>query len=102
MTDYDYTPDAAAMADSLESAVKGSLTSTTLHSVGVNAMAGLRNGILAGRSGVISAMRSAARTAVNAAKAELQIHSPSKAFEDEVGVMVMRGLGKGVVKESKE
>ena len=102
MTGYDYTPDAAAVAASLESAVNGSLTSTTLRSAGVNAMAGLRNGILAGRSGVISAMRSAARAAVNAAKSELQIHSPSKVFENEVGVMTMRGLGKGVLKESKE
>lgn len=102
MTGYDYTPDAAAMAASLESAVKGSLTSTTLRSAGVNAMAGLRNGILAGQSGVISAMRSAARAAVNAAKAELKIHSPSVVFEDEVGVMTMRGFGLGVEKEAKE
>ena len=64
-------------------------------------MAGLKAGINAGRSGVVSAMQSAARAAVNAAKAELQIHSPSRVFENEVGVMTMRGLGKGVLKESK-
>ena len=46
-------------------------------------------------------MRSAARSAVNAAKSELKIKSPSRVFEDEVGVMTMRGLGKGVLKESK-
>ena len=46
-------------------------------------------------------MRSAARSAVNAAKSELKINSPSRVFEDEVGVMTMRGLGKGVLKESK-
>ena len=102
MTGYDYTPDAAAMSASLESAVNGSLTAATLRAAGVNAMLGLRNGILAGRSGVISAMRSAARAAVNAAKSELQIHSPSRVFENEVGVMAMRGLGKGVLKESRE
>ncbi len=65
-------------------------------------MAGLRAGILAGRSGVISAMRSAAREAVNAAKKELKIKSPSQVFRDEVGVMTMRGFGAGVLKESKE
>lgn len=102
MTGYDFTSDAAAVAANVESAVKGSLTSTTLRSAGVNAMAGLRNGIIAGRSGVISAMRSAARAAVNAAKAELKIHSPSEVFEDEVGVMTMRGFGLGVEKEAKE
>ena len=65
-------------------------------------MAGLKAGILAGRSGVISAMRSAAREAVNAAKKELKIKSPSQVFQDEVGIMVMRGFGAGVLKESKE
>ena len=65
-------------------------------------MAGLRVGILAGRSGVISAIRSAAREAVNAAKKELKIKSPSQVFRDEVGVMTMRGFGAGVLKESRE
>ena len=102
MTGYDFTSDAASVASNVESAVKGSLTATTLRSAGVNAMAGLRAGIVAGRSGVISAMRSAARAAVNAAKAELKIHSPSEVFEDEVGVMTMRGFGLGVEKEAKE
>ena len=61
-----------------------------------------RKEINAGRSGVISAMRSAARAAVSAAKSELKIKSPSRVFEDEVGVMTMRGFGQGVLKESKE
>ena len=85
----------------MRTAVNANLTSSTLRSAGLNAMAGLRAGILAGQSGVISAMRSAARAAVNAAKSELKIKSPSRVFEDEVGVMTMRGLGKGVLKESK-
>ena len=69
--------------------------------MGVNAMAGLKAGILAGRSGVISAMRSAARDAVNAAKRELKIKSPSGVFRDEVGRMAMRGFGQGALLESK-
>lgn len=52
-------------------------------------MAGLRAGILAGRSSVISAMRTAAREAVNTAKKELKIKSPSQVFRDKVGVMTM-------------
>ena len=40
---------------------------------------------------------------MNAAKAELKINSPSKVFEDEVGVMTMQRPGaRGVLKESKE
>ena len=50
---------------------------------------------------MISAMRSAARAAVSAAKSELKIKSPSQVFENEVGVMTMRGWGRGVIKESK-
>ena len=64
-------------------------------------MSGLTSGINAGRSGVIDAMRSAARAAVAAAKSELKINSPSRVFRDEVGVMSMRGYGEGVIKESK-
>lgn len=38
---------------------------------------------------------------LNNSEVELKIHSPSRVFEDEVGVMTMRGLSKGVLKESK-
>lgn len=101
MTSYSMAATGSAVASGTKSAVSGSLNNSTLRPVGVNAMRGLEAGINAGRSGVISAMRSAARAAVNAAKAELQIRSPSSVFENEVGVMTMRGFGVGVVKESK-
>ena len=102
MTSYSMTSTGLAVASEVKTAVNSSLTTNTLRSAGINAMAGLKAGINAGRSGVISAMRSAARAAVEAAKSELKIHSPSEVFEDEVGVMTMRGFGQGVLKESKE
>ena len=102
MTGYSMSGTGSTIAASVRSSVNNSLNSGTLRSAGVNAMAGLKAGINAGRSGVISAMRSAARAAVGAAKSELKIKSPSKVFEEEVGVMVMRGLGQGVLKESRE
>lgn len=102
MTAYPMADTGRTLAANMRSAVQASLNRNTLRSAGVNAMAGLRAGILAGRSGVISAMRSAAREAVNAAKKELKIKSPSQVFRDEVGVMTMRGFGAGVLKESKE
>ena len=102
MTAYPMSDTGRAVAANVRSAIQTSLNGNTLRSAGVNAMAGLRAGILAGRSGVISAMRSAAREAVNAAKKELKIKSPSQVFRDEVGVMTMRGFGAGVLKESKE
>ena len=101
MTSFSMSSMGSTVASSVRTAVNANLTSSTLRSAGLNAMAGLRAGILAGQSGVISAMRSAARAAVNAAKSELKIKSPSRVFEDEVGVMTMRGRGKGVLKESK-
>lgn len=102
MSAYPMSDAGRAVAANVRSAIQTSLNGNTLRSAGVNAMAGLRAGILAGRSGVISAMRSAAREAVNAAKKELKIKSPSQVFRDEVGVMTMRGFGAGVLKESKE
>ena len=101
MTGYSMSATGASVGANVRSAVNASLNGSTLRSAGVNAMSGLAAGINAGRSGVISAMRSAARAAVNAAKSELKIKSPSQVFEDEVGVMTMRGWGRGVLKESK-
>jgi len=101
LSSYNMTPTGQAVASDVKSAVNANLTSSTLKSAGVNAMAGLKAGINAGRSGVISAMRSAARSAVNAAKSELKIKSPSGVFRDEVGVMTMRGFGEGVLQETK-
>jgi len=102
MSSYSMGATGSSVATNVQSAVSSNLTRTTLRSAGVNAMAGLQAGINAGRSGVISAMRSAARAAVSAAKSELKIHSPSEVFEDEVGAMAMRGFGQGIIKETKE
>lgn len=102
LSSYSMSSAGASVASGVRTAVSTNLMATTLRSAGVNVMSGLRAGILAGRSGVISAMRSAAREAVNAAKKELKIKSPSQVFRDEVGTMVMRGFGAGVLKESKE
>lgn len=102
MTAYSFASAASSVGSSVLSAVSSELSSSTLRTVGLQAMQGLRAGIIAGRSWVVSAMRSAARAAVNAAKNELEIKSPSRVFRDEVGVMTMRGFGQGIVKESKE
>ena len=99
LTGYPMAETGRSVVTNVKSAVSGSLNASTLRPVGVNAMAGLKAGILAGRSGVISAMRSAARDAVNAVKRELKIKSPSGVFRDEVGRMFMRGFSEGVEDE---
>ena len=101
LTGYSLSSAGATVGSSTKAAVSSSLTNATLRPVGVNAMAGLRAGIVAGTAGVVSAMRSAARSAVNAAKSELKINSPSKVFENEVGAMTMKGMGKGITEEAK-
>ncbi len=101
LSSYDMSGTGSTVSSNVKSALSGSLTATSLKSIGANAMAGLKAGINAGRSGVVSAMQSAARAAVNAAKKELKIASPSKVFRDEVGSMTMKGFGEGVLKESR-
>ncbi len=101
LTGYSIADAGSAVGSNVKSAVSSNLSSSSLRSIGVNAMSGLRAGIQAGQSGVVSAMRSAARAAVSAAKAELKIASPSKVFRDEIGVMTMKGFGSGILKESK-
>jgi TP901 family phage tail tape measure protein len=102
MTEYDFSGDAAATMANLESALNAAFTANSTRSVGLNAMFGMAAGVRAGQSAVIAAMRSAARNAVSAAKNALQIHSPSRVFRDEVGVMTMKGFGQGVLQETKE
>lgn len=102
MTEYDFSADAAATVANLESALNAAFAANSTRSVGLNAMFGMAAGVRAGQSAVIAAMRSAAQNAVAAAKNALQIHSPSRVFRDEVGVMTMRGFGQGVLEETKE
>ena len=102
MAQYDFSGDAAVTVANLESAISAAFMTSSLRSVGLNAMFGMAAGVRAGQSAVIAAMRSAAQNAVAAAKNALQIHSPSRVFRDEVGVMTMRGFGQGVLEETKE
>ncbi len=101
MTEYGFSSDASTVAQNLQTALAAVLTATTLRSAGMNAMNGLKAGIQAGTLGVVTAMRLAARAAVNAAKNELKITSPSRVFRDEVGAMTMKGFGEGVLRESR-
>ena len=101
LSGYSMASAGSMIGQNVKSAVSAALTSSTLLSVGVNAMAGLKAGIEAGRSGVVTAMKSAAQAAVSAAKQQLKIASPSGVFRDEIGRMTMKGFGQGVLLESK-
>ena len=63
MDEYGFNGEASSLAARLSSAVSATMPASLLRPAGLNAMRGLTAGINAGRSGVISAMRSAVKKA---------------------------------------
>lgn len=66
-------------------------------SIGLAFSNGIAAGILAGESAVIEAAAAVASAAVSAATGTLDINSPSKVAEDEVGLMYGKGLALGIL-----
>ena len=66
-------------------------------SIGLNFSLGIAAGIKDGESDVIAAARAVADAAVSAATGTLDINSPSKVAEDEVGLMYGKGLALGIL-----
>lgn len=64
--------------------------------VGHNIIAGIKNGIVSAASGLLDAALNAAKSALDGMKKLLGIHSPSRVFRDQVGVMISRGVAVGV------
>lgn len=92
-----------AMGGAAEEATTAAASSSgggSMYTVGYNAMMGMRTGILAAKSSVISAAVGVAQAMLAATKTELGIHSPSKVFQDEVGKMAMKGFGQGFTDEA--
>ena len=69
-------------------------------SAGMDLMRGLVRGIMDGMKWVVDAARNVAKSAVNAAKSALGIHSPSRVFK-EIGGYTMQGFGIGIDKEGR-
>lgn len=67
-------------------------------SVGYNMDQGMVNGLWEGSGAVQSAAAQVAQAALNAAKSTLKISSPSKVFQDEVGVWIPEGIAAGIRK----
>lgn len=82
---------AGMAAASAVSACRGSFVSA-----GGNMAAGLAAGINANRSSAITAAANMAAQALAAAKARLDIHSPSKAFRNQVGKQIPAGMAFGI------
>mgnify|MGYP002768665950 CR=1 FL=1 len=102
MAGHDFTDAAQQVAGAAKSAVSGAAGIGGYKSVGLNMALGIAQGIQNGKSSIVAAMREAMSAALAEARQYNQIHSPSRLYEDEVGVMMMRGVGAGVLKEAKE
>lgn len=70
-------------------------------SAGMDLMRGLVRGIMDGMKWVVDAARNVARSAVNAAKNALGIHSPSRVFKD-IGAYTMEGMHLGMNTEGSK
>lgn len=69
---------------------------------GVNAVKGFINGLGSMIGNLWDAGMSLGKSALDSAKEALGIHSPSKKFKDEVGVMIGKGMAEGIKKSSPE
>lgn len=88
------------MIGEAKSNLRSNSPSMVFYDIGQNVVQGMINGINDRTGDLRNAMRIAARAAVLEAKKELVIESPSHVFRDEVGAMMMKGIGVGVVKET--
>lgn len=95
-----YKKQSAQAAGALASAARSALASyqNSFYNTGYNMSAGVASGIRAGQSGVVNAMTSQIRSALAAAKSEADIHSPSRKFQNQVGLQMANGVAFGVKK----
>ena len=66
------------------------------NNLGTQIINGIINGLRAGADAIVSAAKSVAKTALNAAKAFLGIHSPSRVFKEQVGYQIDAGQAEGI------
>lgn len=94
-------PDLVRQVPQIISSIKSSLDKgkDKFLEVGKNILTGLWEGIKNTKQWLVDKIKSLGSTILNAAKSALGIHSPSKLFEDEVGVMTAKGIGVGFEKE---
>lgn len=76
--------------------ISGAVWSVSWPSLGYNISAGIAQGIYGGSSQITSAAKSAAQSALNAAKKTLGVHSPSRVFREQVGRMIPLGMAEGI------
>lgn len=81
-----------------KTAASRQVTASNFSTIGTQMVNGIIAGVNAGASALATAMGNAAAAAYQAAKSRLQINSPSRLFEEMIGLMTMRGWTRGVQK----
>lgn len=71
-------------------------TSVNWGEVGMNIITGIASGVTSAAGKLVDAAVGAAKNALNWVKDKLGIHSPSRVFRDQVGVMIGRGMAEGI------
>ena len=89
-----------AMVTRARDAAAEQVQNSDFASVGRQIMAGIANGINAGKSSVVNAAKEAVRAAMEAAKREGEIRSPSRKTRREIGRPFALGIGLGVEDEA--
>lgn len=88
-------PQLISKIPSIISQIKNAFTSINWGEVGSNIIKGIANGLKNAGGAIVEAAKNAAKSALNAAKDFLDIHSPSRVFRDQVGKMMALGMGIG-------
>lgn len=88
-------PQLISKIPSIISQIKNAFTSINWGEVGSDIIKGIANGLKSAGGAIVEAAKSAAKSALNAAKDFLGIHSPSRVFRDQVGKMMALGMGIG-------
>lgn len=88
-------PQLISKIPSIISQIKNAFTSINWGTVGSNIIKGIASGLKSAGGAIVEAAKNAAKSALNAAKDFLGIHSPSRVFRDQVGKMMALGMGIG-------
>lgn len=89
-------PDAVAAIPQLISGIVDEFMSQDWGAIGKDILSGIASGIINGGSAIVDAAKSAARSALDAAKKFLGIASPSKVMRDQVGKWIPSGMAAGI------
>ena len=71
------------------------------HNIGTNMAAGLSNGLSDGKAGVIATLNTFFDDTLAFSKKKNNIHSPSKLYNEAIGVMITRGIAAGITEEGR-